>query len=34
VRERLEQAGFAKVSVLAGVAKGASDATDGTQAAA
>jgi uncharacterized protein involved in exopolysaccharide biosynthesis/Mrp family chromosome partitioning ATPase len=34
VRERLEQAGFAKVSVLAGVAKGASDAIDGTQAAA
>jgi tyrosine-protein kinase Etk/Wzc len=34
VRERLEQAGFAHVSVLVGVAKGASDATDGTQAAA
>jgi tyrosine-protein kinase Etk/Wzc len=34
VRERLEQAGFAHVRVVAGAAHGSGDATDGTQAAA
>jgi Mrp family chromosome partitioning ATPase len=34
VCERLAQAGFANVSVLAGAKRGPGDATDGTQAAA